>query len=292
MGVNERIISLIKEKGPILPVQAAKEINENILMASARLSELIASKHLKISSLKVGGSPLYYLPGQEEKLQNFVNSLREIEKKAFLLLRQEKLLEDSLQEPAIRVALRNIQDFSVPLQVTYNNKNDIFWKWYLLGNKEAETLINNLLSKKEQRPQEETKTDELQLKDTQKDKAIKEESKKDASKKYAKTADKTQFLREIISFFNKNNIQTIETIPTKKNFEADFIIELSTPIGNIKYFCKSKNKKIVNDADLSSAAIQAQSKNLPLFFLTNGNLTKQAKEMLNNELKNIAFKTL
>jgi len=131
MEINERILSIIKEKGPILPVQASKEINETILMTSARLSELLTAKKIKISNLKVGGSPLYYFQGQENKLQNFTDNLNGMEKKAYDLLSQNKILKDSDQEPAIRVALRQIKDFAVPLQVIYDNRTEIFWKWYL-----------------------------------------------------------------------------------------------------------------------------------------------------------------
>ena len=149
MEINERILAIIKEKGPILPVQASKEINETILMTSARLSELLSAKHIKISNLKVGGSPLYYSAGQEAQLQKFTDNLNGMEKKAYDLLLQNKVLKDSEQEPAIRVALRQIKDFAIPLQVNYENKTEIFWKWYLIDIKEAEPLIKNKLSTKE-----------------------------------------------------------------------------------------------------------------------------------------------
>ena len=145
MDTNEKILTIIKEKGPILPVKVSKEINDNILMTSARLSELLTAKQIKISNLKVGGSPLYYFSGQENKLQNFVDNLNGTEKKAYELLGQNKILRDFGQEPAIRVALRQIKDFAVPLQVNYENKIEIFWKWYLTDNKEAEILIKNKL---------------------------------------------------------------------------------------------------------------------------------------------------
>ena len=93
------------------------------------------------------------------------------------------------------------------------------------------------------------------------------------------------------NFFNKNKINILET-DVKKNSEIDFLIEVQTSIGNLKYFCKSKNKKKISDADLSSAVIQSQSKNLPLLFLTNGVLTKKSQEMLNNEFKNITLKKI
>ena len=290
MEINERILSIVKEKGPILPVQASKEINENILMTSARLSELLTAKHIKISNLKVGSSPLYYFPGQEHKLQNFTDNLNGMEKRAYDLLLQNKILKDSDQEPAIRVALRQIKDFAVPLQVNYENKTEIFWKWYLIDNKEAKSLIKNILSKKEEifteKPIERVTQEKLLEKPKQ------EIQRKDIAKKIKKTIDKDLFSKNIHNFFNKSRINIIEKYDIKRNTEMDFIIEIPTSIGNLKYFCKSKNKKKISDADLSSAVIQSQSKNLPLLFLTDGILTKKAQEMFGNEFKNINFKKI
>lgn len=293
MEANERILSLLKERGPILPVQASKEINENILMTSARLSELLTAKHIKISSLKVGGSPLYFLPGQEHKLQNFTENLNGVERKAFDMLSQNKILKDSEQEPAVRVALRQIRDFAVPLQVNYENKIEIFWKWYLMDNKETELSIKNKLSEKKEimpdnksRKQPETATQEKLL-----DGPKEEAQKKEATKKIRKTIDKESFFRGVNNFFDKNRIN-IDAKDMKKGSEIDFIIKIQTTLGALKYFCKAKNKRRVSDADLSSALIQAQSKNLPLLFLTNGTLTKKSQEMLNNEFKNITFKKI
>ena len=293
MNTNETILAIVKEKGPILPVQVSKEINDNILMTSARLSELLTEKHIKISTIKVGSSPLYYYAGQEVKLQNFADNLQGMEKKAYDLLSRNKILRDSEQEPAIRVALRQIKDFAVPLQVNYENKTDIFWKWYLIDTKEAELLIKNKLSPKKETIPKKTLEKPTEIPQQKKllEKPKQETQLRDATKT-KKTTDKDLFSKNIHDFFDKSQISIIETYNTKKNTEMDFIIGLQTTIGNIKYFCKSKNKKKISDSDLSTAIIQAQSKNLPLLFLTNGDMTKKAGEMLNKEFKNITFKKI
>jgi len=297
METNEQILIIIREKGPLLPVQVSKEINDNILMTSARLSELLSDKKIKISNLKVGGSPLYYSSGQESKLQNFADNLGGMEKKAYDLLERNKILKDASQEPAIRVALRQIKDFAVPLQVNYQNKSEIFWKWYMVNNKDAEPIIRDLLAKPRKEeivpgPTEKVDAEKPLNEPKEVKNKVQQELKKDATKKIKKTEDKIVFLKNTHDFFNKNKINIIETKDTKKSSETDFIIGLQTSIGVIKYFCKSKNKKKINDADLSSAVVQAQSKNLPLLFLTNGALTKKAQEMLNNEFKNITFRNI
>ncbi|MBI2135013.1 hypothetical protein HYU09_03405 [Candidatus Woesearchaeota archaeon] len=311
MSTNEQILDLVKKKGPILPVHVSKQINDNLLMTSARLSELLSNKKIKISSIKVGGSPLYYVEGQEIRLQDFSDNLGSKEKEAYNLLKEKKILRDAALEPAIRVALRIIKDFSIPLNVNYDNRTEIFWKWYLTQNNEAQEKIREILSKKIEpdlslkNPQAELETPKQT--ETQKplikeeipktlakepEKAIikeKAEQKKEARKK---PKHDNNFNNKISSFFNKNKIEILETKEIKTNIETDFIVELATSIGNAKYFCKTKNKAKINESDLSTALLSAQSKGLPLIFLTNGEISKKAKEMMNNEFKNIIYREI
>ncbi len=70
------------------------------------------------------------------------------------------------------------------------------------------------------------------------------------------------------------------------------LIEIPSSVGGLKYFCKAKNKKKVNDGELSSIYIQAQSRKLPVLFITKGEFTKKAKEMLEKEFKGLKVKQL
>ncbi len=322
MSVNDRILLLMKEKGPVIPVQLSKEINDSILMTSARLSELLASKKIKISNVKVGGSPLYYLAGQEDMLQNFSTNLGNAERRAYEMLFQGKVLRDSTTEPAIRVALRQIKDFAIPLNVSYNDAQEVFWKWYLLDNAQAEAFIKEMLSRTEVTTTKNTgemskavqngaiegtsnqQTNSISKKENiiKKDEIItetkkpaietqKELVKKEDLRKPRKTVEKANE-RHVSNFFAGNKLSVVEIIETKKPAELDFIVELRTSISDIKYFCKYKIKKKINDADLSSALVQAQSKSLPLLFLSNGTLNNKANDMLNKEFKGIIFKKI
>lgn len=55
------------------------------------------------------------------------------------MLRSSKLLKDSNQDPAIRVALRAIKDFSVGFKVG----EDIYWRYLLVPQQEITDLINS-----------------------------------------------------------------------------------------------------------------------------------------------------
>ncbi|MFC1753764.1 cell envelope integrity protein TolA [Thermoproteota archaeon] len=151
-----KVLQLVKIKGPVIPSQINKEIEVDVMMGSAILSELVDKGQLKISNIKIGSSPLYYASGQESKLLQFISHLNPKDRDTVELLRQKKILKDKNLEPLRRVSLRQIKDFAVPLNVTINNEAILFWKWYLISNEEAGNLIRPMLQKgmpKVQKPQ-------------------------------------------------------------------------------------------------------------------------------------------
>ena len=286
METRDKILEFVKLTGPVLPVQISKEIGSNILMASAHLAELTANNKLKISTIKVGGSPLYYLQGQEAMLQKFTANMNDKEKKAFDLLQQNKILRDSEQEPIIRVALRAIKDFAIPLNVNYNNNREIFWKWYLASNEEAEQLIKSKLEIEkpvEKKIEEKIEKEEAAEKIGQKPKEI---------KKYKPREIEDNFLKDIIKFFEKNKINVISTETIKRNSEIEFIVEIPSVVGNLQYYCKAKNKKRISDSDLSNAYVKGQLKRLPVLVVSTGDLSTKAEEMIGKELNNVTFKKI
>lgn len=296
METREKIVEIVKVKGPVLPVQISKEIGTNILMASAHLAELTASQRLKISTIKVGSSPLYYLPGQESMLQKFTGNMNDKEKKAYDSLQQNKILRDSEQEPVIRVALREIKDFAVPLNVTHDDSKEVFWKWYLTPNDEAEKIIKgklDILEKPIEKKIEEKKP-EIQ-KQIVKEKAAptKQEAEKPKETKKYRPRDKEDiFLKDLMKFFEKNKISIINSEIIKRNLEIDFIVEIPSVVGNLQYYCKARNKKKINDSDLSHAYVKGQLKRLPVIVLSPGELSAKASEMIGKELSNLTFKKI
>jgi len=289
MGTREDILKFVESSGPVIPVQIAKEIKSNILIASAHLSELASTKSIKISSLKFGGSPLYYIPGHEAKLERFVDNLPSKEREAFNLLKQKKILRDSQVEPSIRVALRQIKDFAIPLQVNYKGSTEIFWRYFLLNNEETEKTIRLELNPEQKETAEVKKEIIEESKNSKEVQAVvvKDIPKKEDKLVKAKLLKEKQdnFLDEIKRYFKKNSVELLEENILRKGAEYNFVIKLPSSVGDLSYYCVAKSKKTVNDGDLSSAFINAQSRKLPLLFLTKGGLTKRAQEMLDNDFK-------
>jgi hypothetical protein len=123
--IREKILSILRMKGPTIPVYISQEIGTSMLFTSAFLSELLSDKLVKISNMRVGNSPIYFIAGQEPQLEKFAHYLKSKEKEAFLLLQENKFLKDSEQSPAIRVALRSIKDFAFH----FRKNNEIFWRY-------------------------------------------------------------------------------------------------------------------------------------------------------------------
>jgi hypothetical protein len=130
--IREKILSILRMKGPILPIFISQEVGISMLFTSAFLSELSSDRLIKMSHMRVGNSPVYYIQGQEQNLEKFSSYLKSKEKEAFLLLQDRKFLRDSEQQPAIRVALREIKDFAFP----FKKNNEVIWRY--LTAKESE----------------------------------------------------------------------------------------------------------------------------------------------------------
>ncbi len=278
--LKNKIYEFVKENGPVLPVQVAKHVSIDVIFASAILSELVKEKVIFVSNTKIGNSPVYYVNGQKEKLVFLYKYLNEKFKKAFEILKEKKIIRDSSCEPWLRVALRQIKDFAKPLSVRIGEKEELFWKWYLLPNEEIKPLIAKILGfKREEKKEKETKKDE----------------KKDENK--IKTKEKKEiksdtFFINVESFLANNKIKILNQNWIRKNSEFEAIVEVPSSIGSLKYYLRVKKKRKINDADISLAFSDAQEKKLPIIFLSNGDLTNKAKFLIKERFKGLIFKKL
>jgi len=295
--LKKKVLDFVRLNGPILPVQLSKVLNKDLIYTSAILSSLVASGYLKITNVKIGGSPLYYITGQEYKLQRLNKYLKDREQEAFELLKNNKVLRESELQPVQRVALREIKDFAVQILAKDNDKEEIFWKWFLLPDQEAKSIVNNIINKKELVEKEEIKEQiqprilNLPQKEIRRElfKRIEEEIKKPKIKEEKKVL----FHHIIDNFLKPNNIKILNYEVVRKDREINMTIELPTSIGPLKFFLKAKNKKAISNADLLLANNEAQQKNLPIIFLTTGKPTKKYTEFIEKNLKNqLIFKQI
>src|SRR3989344_1882575 len=317
--LKSKILSFIQRNGPSIPVHISKEIRENMIFTGAVLSELISNKKLMVSTAKIGGSPVYYIQGQEYRLSQVLYPyLKDVYKKVYDLLKENVILKDKELEPWQRVALRELKDFAVMLML---QDGEIFWKWYLTPDNEAEvmikkhigfidepkedsaSLINDNIEQLKEKPLDafEKKLPDLpNINPSEKDivkieEAVekitgmkpnpKERIKRTHIERKPKEDEKQQTLAKeldvgFLSQFFKNKRIMISSQKQISKKEISFTGEISSNIGLMKVFVKFKDKKKISDSDFITAHNEAGK--MPLYFVSSGELTKKAEEYIKN----------
>lgn len=294
--IKQKIINLIKIRGPSVPVQISGGVGTNTILASALLSELFADGAIKISNMKVGSSPLYFLPGQEAMLEKFYNYLPGKEIEAFSVLKEKGVLEDAKLEPSIRVALRNIKDFSFPILVNWENQKVLFWKYLTLLDSEMEKRIEAILESRkgvakptikiEEKPIEIKQNIKPTIKVEEKPKVESEKQKPliEIKKKREKQKD-TMFLERIKAFLELKDIEFLQEIETDKK-EVIAKIRINSDLGKMIFLLIAKDKKKITEADLIKAYQKAINEKMPCYFLFRGETSKKMQENIES-YKNI-----
>jgi len=267
--IKEKILFTLKRRGPCLPVHIASEIETSILFASAFLSELVSEKKIKMSYMKVGSSLIYFIPGQEYLLERFSQYLKNKERDSFELLKNNKFLVDSKQDPAIRVALRAIRDFAIP----FKEGKEIIWRYFTTPESEFK------VTKKVEEPKVE-KRKELSIFEEGEKESIKKSVKKVPVKKTVKKTSASQKKNE--KFFNKVKEflaeKSIGILDIEGFSKADLILKIID--GGVEKLLIAYNKKRIIEADLLKAHKKASEYNLPYIILSLGDPSKKLENFI------------
>ena len=315
---HKKIIGVLDEKGPSLPINIAKALEISSLFISAFLSELTNQKRIKVSSLKVGGSPLYYLKGQEKKLEDYYKYLHPRESEAFLLLREHRVLKDRDQDPATRVALRSIKDFSVGFKMD----NEIYWRFVSVSKEEVDGILNgNVIEEKveEEKNIEEEKVEEEKIEEEKIEESVQEKVREVVEEKVEEKIEKenprmiepvvkevkiksesdnkfnnplvmdkvikkkekprSEFVQQVISFINERGLQIVEEKDYKAK-EYNCVVQIKSELGIINFLTQAKDKKRITESDFKKLLSNAQSIPLPAFMLYTGEIGNSAKDYL------------
>lgn len=284
--IKESILNIIRHRGPSLPVHIAKGIGMSILFTSAFLSELISERKIKISNLRVGSSKLHFIEGQEPKLENFAQHLKSREKDAFELLKQKKFLDDTKQEPAIRVALRAIKDYAIP----FNRDGKIIWRYFIIPEAEYKEIkplpkIQEAPKKvmQEEKPipkeldifskEEEPKSAESV--DSEPPKTSKPKTKKPKRKTSSSKKKNEKFFDTVKEYLSKKNIEIIGIEGFNK---TDLTLKIKEK-GNEKLLI-AFNKKRISDTDIIKASKKAQEYQLQYILLSLGEPLKKLNNLI------------
>jgi len=302
-NLKRKILGYIENNGPSLPVQIAKVIEMDSVFASAILGELTSSHKLKMSNIKVGASHLYLSVGQEQQLERFADEhLKKVDKKAYLLLKENKFLKDQDEEPAVRVALRGLKDFATP----FKYKEEIMWRYSFVPKEEIQELVQG----KQSQPQAESKESQAEPEPEPQVEEPKEESQSESEpeeaqpesepeppkqsstfifeKKFKKPEEKSfvspietkqasSFTEDVKSFLKRRQITLLEEIEESRN-EFIGIVEINSDLGKTKYLLIARNKKVINDQDIIVAYQKSNEQKMPCYLLHKGKLAKKTIE--------------
>lgn len=293
--IKEKIMSSLRRRGPSLPVHVAKEVGMSILFTSAFLSELLSEKKVKISNLRVGSSPVYFIPGQENSLDRFSNFLKSKEKDAYLMLKERKFLKDEYQEPAIRVALRAIKDFAIP----FKRNEEIIWRHIECPEIEflhVEKKPEMYLEKKETTIPEEkitltfkTEKHEEKINEEQKEKIIEIHQKKQIKKEKIKKVQKKKSPQKNEKLFDK-----VKEFLSSKNIEVTGIEDFSKNDLMVRIrkngeeeLLVAYNKKKIDELDIINANKKASELGLKYSLLSLGETPKKLNDLIDS-IKNLS----
>lgn len=284
---KEQVLQAVKMKGLVVPSDITREFHTDTFIIGAVLSDLVHDKKLLVSTVKKGGSPVYYSPEHKERLLDLYKYLNEKDRQTFEMLKKEKVVSDAEQIPLIRVSLRNLKDYAKPIEVTVNGKTSLFWKWYLATEQEIHELLHTHLSEQQIQPQQTVlqkaiEKQPLQQVEKQVHPKIKEASKitKDIKEEHE------SFIEKVKDFFHQKEIVIMESTLIKKG-EMEYLIKVPSAVGNIVYFCKAKQKKKCSEGDIATTFVAAQLKKLPALFLTTGEVPKKLLQKIPEEYPNM-----
>lgn len=266
--IKELILAFISARGPSLPIHLARDVKAEPLFVSAFLSELYNEGKIKMSSMKIGSSSLYFLAGQEAQLENFIENLNQREKEAFLLLKEKKILEDEKLTPVMRVAIRSLKDFAVPVAIGSQEQKEqrLIWRYFLLPENEVSAL--HPAPKMPEPPAPEI----LQKPGGQ----IREKK-----PKKPKIQESSEFSLKLRDFLAGKDIEVLSVIEEKKK-EFSAKVRIDTLFGKQEYLLAAKDKKKLTETDIAFALQKAQAEKMPALIMSLGDLDKKALLYLQN----------
>lgn len=272
--IKERILSLLRLKGPSLPVHIARETGLSILFASAFLSELFQDKKIKMSNLRVGNSPLYFIQGQEPQLERFSEHLRSKEKDAFLLIKNKRFLDDAEQEPAIRVALREIKDFAIP----FRKDEKIYWRYFTTPKTDI-NIEEKSIKENQQTPLQKSiiqkETTELDIFDKKTKAETKKGPKKVSKKKKTSQKANEKFFGKVKEFLDKKSIKILDIIGFNKN---DLFLKIK--VDEKELLLTAYNKKRISEIEIIKSYKKAEELGIDYMILSLGEIPKKLDNLM------------
>ncbi len=297
---KQQVLSVVRMKGLVVPSDLVREFHADTFIMGAVLSDLVHDKTVAVTTVKIGGSPVYYAIENKEKLVDLYKYLNEKDKSTYMLLHDKRVLLDATQSPLVRVSLRNMKDYAKPIEVTAAGETKLFWKWYLATEQEVQEGLRTLFSQ-EQTPiaptpiqtvvspsEQSSISDSIPSQISLEQKPVKKQRKPTVRRESSSVQPQQlplsasslvipsddPFAQQVAQFFGQKQSTLIRFSVVKKG-EIDCVVDVPGTFGVVRYLCKAKNKKKYTEGELATVFVAGQLEKLPALFLTTGELSQK-----------------
>lgn len=295
---KERILSHLESKGPSLPIGIAQALGVSTIFASAFLSELRVDRKIQMSAMRVGSSPVYYLPEHESQLATFSDYLNQREREAFFFLRDSKVLRDDALTPVMRVALRALPDFAKPFSIFIDGQSTTFWRYFVVSESDAQALVAPSLSPIVA-PVVEPQTLPAPLPEAEAAPPAVAALEEDLSETPSVSVPQPKieknsvsgegdFVDRLRAHFTSHGFLFVRDMVVKKKEYIGVVLKDGL-FGVQEFLVVAKDKKTISDIDLDGAYQKAHGEKMMALFASSGSLHKKAQEHLHTWKNLIRF---
>jgi hypothetical protein len=304
--MKERILELIKQIGPMLPVEISSKIGVDSFMAKAFLMELVEEGKISQSKEKLAESPMYYLPGQERQVVMKMENIKQQHSKTARTYAPTSVSEDpevqakreafarrlaeieaaeqkrkSMPAPQPRPLTKIAPSKSTDLrgQENLNNSLDPKNAKRSFGHTEPSSARNpRPVYKPQQLPPPKSTPIPKSVFTSPPQPASMPDFKSEPDPEYKPEAERT-FIDKAMDWLKMEGYEIVEEINAKKT-EMELLVKVYTDFGKVNFYMKIKQKKTITEADLMAVYAGAMEQKCPAVLLTNGKLSKSAEVFL------------
>jgi len=271
--MKDKILDLIKQLGPMLPVEISSKIGVDSFMAKAFLMELVEEGKISQSKEKLAESPMYYLHGQERQVVMKMENIKQQHSKTARTYAPTSVSEN----PEIQAKREAFAKRLAEIQAKEQQRKTM----PAIQPRPLAKIANRPVYKPRplpppthipvSKPITPPPTMPSNLPDFQ----------SEPEPEYKPEAERT-FIDKAMDWLKMEGYEIVEEISAKKT-EMELLVKVYTDFGKVNFYAKIKQKKIITEADLMAVYAGAMEQKCPAVLLTNGKLAKSAENFLNEK---------
>lgn len=221
---KDNLLRFVRQNKYVTPTTIAHEFETTTMIASAALSELAREGSLGITYFKLSSSPYYYDIKQPESLQEFAEKhFTGNELNVYRKVKEQQIVSKGSLTIPEQLAIERIQDFAKKLELEYDQKEYIFWVWYLRNINETKKQIESYFSGSQKQQSTSSQKQTKQERTIEKENIQKEleEKEKQSPQRKIETQDEEYDSQQQNSQSQKNRPKVTQNTSSQSNFNSN-----------------------------------------------------------------------